>query len=118
MVTPFATIFLVFAFGLITGAYLPLALIYLVGFLRREHFGFAMVWKALVRLVIILVLLVLLFAALGLTMRLLGLKDLPDDASVGLGSGVLIGLAGGLILFVIGLIKGRRRTAVAQPHNA
>jgi hypothetical protein len=107
--TPFTTIFILLFFGIVSGAYLPLALIYLVGFVRRAHFGFGLIWKVLARLLVIAVLLILLFAALGFATDLMGLEKLPHDASLALGFGVLGGLFGGLILFVVGLIRGRSR---------
>ena len=119
VLSPFTTMFMLLAFGIVTGAYLPLALIYLVGFVRQKHFGFGLIWRLLARLLVIAVLLILLFAALGFALDLLGLKELPADASMALGFGVLGGLFGGLILFVIGLVRGRRHLTgeMSQPSG-
>lgn len=105
--------FIVLVFGVMIGAYLPLALFYLVSFFRREHLGFILIWRAAARLAVIVMLFLLIFAALGLAEKFLGLdlKTIDDKTSLYLGFGVIGSFLVGIILFVIGLARGRRRTA-------
>lgn len=111
MLTPVTINFILVAFGIIIGAYLPLALIYLVSFFRRERFGFILIWKTAVRLAVIALLLLLIFAALGFTEKLLSLnpKQLEQDSAAFLGFGFLGSFFVGIILFIIGLVRGRSR---------
>jgi hypothetical protein len=111
MLRPITINFIHLAFGVIFGAYLPLALIYLVSFFRRERFGFILIWKAAVRLAVIVLLFVLISAALGFTMRLLGvnLDELTDEGALFVGLGAAGSFWVGIILFIIGLVRGRRR---------
>jgi hypothetical protein len=109
--TSFTVNFLLLVFGVVIGVYLPLALFYLVSFFRREHLGFILIWRAAVRLAVIVLLFLLIFAAMGFTQQFLGLKETDDVAFMFLGLGVIGGFLVGIILFVIGLFRGRRRTA-------
>jgi len=111
MLGPTTINFILFAFGVIAGAYLPLALIYLVSFFRRQRFGFILIKKAAARLAVIALLLFLIFGALGFTLQLLGLKpeELTDEGALFLGSGFAGSFFVGIILFIIGLVRGRRR---------
>ena len=111
LTSSFTVNFVFTVFGVMIGAYLPLALFYLVSFFRREHLGFILIWRAAIRLAAIALLLLLIFAALGLTGRIVGLKEIGDVAYTFLGAGVGGGFLVGLILFVIGLIRGRSRIA-------
>jgi hypothetical protein len=116
MLRPITINFIFLAFGVINGAYLPLALIYLVSFFRRERFGFSLIWKAAARLAVITLLLCLILAALGATPLLLGLKEeeYKGEASVIMGFGFLGSFFVGIILFIIGLVRGRSRVVTGS----
>jgi hypothetical protein len=101
--------FIILALGVIIGAYLPLALIYLVSFFRQQRFGFVLIKKAAVRLGVIIVLFFLIFVALGLTNLLFGPEGITDEGDAYLGGGIAGGFFVGIILFIIGLVRGRRR---------
>jgi hypothetical protein len=110
MLTPFTVRFMLAVFGVVIGAYLPLALFYLVSFFRRERLRLVLIWRTIVRLGAIALLLLLIFLALGLTEEVLELK-LTEADSLSLGFGLFGGFLGGIVLFVIGLWRGRSRTA-------
>ena len=95
------------------GAYLPLALFYLVSFFRRERLGLILIWRAAVRLAVIFILLFLIFAGLGFAETLPGkpIEETIDEMSLYLGFGFFGGFLVGVILFVIGLVRGRTRAA-------
>ena len=111
MVRPITINFVLLVFGVIIGAYLPLALIYLVSFFRQQRFGSILISKAAARLAVIALLLFLIFAALGFTWELLGLTKhrLTDESVLFLGLGFAGSFFVGLILFIIGLARGRSR---------
>ena len=109
--TSFTVNFIFLVFGVMIGAYLPLALVYLVSFFRREHLGFILIWRAAVRLAVIVLLFFLVLAALGLTVQLLGLKETDEDAYMFLGLGSTGSFLVGIVLFVVGVVRGRRRIA-------
>ena len=68
-----------------------------------------MIRKAAARLAVIALLLFLIFAALGFTHQLLGLEELTDANALFLGLGFTGSFFGGIILFIVGLVRGRRR---------
>jgi hypothetical protein len=112
-----ATINIIFlAFGVIFGAYLPLAVIYLVSFFWRERFEFTM--KAAVRLALIVLLLFLISAACAVTGVLLGLEQLSDEAfneaCLFMGFGIVGSFLVSIILFIMGLARGRRRVGTGS----
>lgn len=109
--TSFAVKFILLVSGIMIGAYLPLALVYLVSFFRRERLGFILIWRAAVRLAAIALLFFLIFVALGLIVQLLGLKETDDDAYIFLGFGAMGGFLVGIVLFFVGFARGRRRIA-------
>jgi hypothetical protein len=113
MLRPTTINFILLAFGVIIGAYLPLALIYLVSFFRRQRFGVILIKKAAARLAVIALLLLLILAALGFTHDLLGLnpRQLEQEPATFLGWGFLGSFFVGIILFIIGLVRGRSRVA-------
>ena len=109
---PFTVHFISLVVGVMSGAYLPLALLYLVSFFRRERLGLILIWRAAVRLAVIFMLFFLIFGALGI----FEVSVLTEEAYVEeMGSYVTPGFGGGflvgVILFVIGLKRGRRRVA-------
>jgi len=104
--------FLCIASGVVTGAYLPLAVIYLMRFFRRERFGFILMLKAALRLVLIALLFCIIILAPILISRLFGLSDEASfKAFVFWASAFWGSLFIGIILFIIGLVRGRRRVA-------
>jgi len=114
MLTPITINFILFAFGVIAGAYLPLALIYLVSFFRREHFAFILIWKAAVRLAVIILLFVLISGALGFGLERLAPKGVTDEGGTFLAVGFLASFLVGIILFTIGLVRGRSRVVTGS----
>jgi hypothetical protein len=104
------------AFGVIFGAYLPLAVIYLVSFFWR--FGFTVIWKVVVRVWLIILLLFLISAAIAVTGVLLGLDQVSDkafnEACLFMGLGFLGSLFVGISLFIMGLARGRSRTVTGR----
>lgn len=111
LTSSFTVNFVFIVFGVMIGAYLPLALFYLVSFFRRKHLGFILIWQAAIRLAAIALLLFLIFATLGFIGKVVGLKETDDVAFAFLGAGVVGGFLVGIILFVIGLVRGRSRIA-------
>jgi len=111
MLTPTTINFILLAFGVIMGAYVPLALIYLVSFFRRERFGFILIRKVAARLVIIALLFFLICSAINFTGEPMGLNwnELDREPAEFLGYGFMGGFFVGIILFIIGLIRGRSR---------
>ena len=116
MLRPITINIIFLAFGVIFGAYLPLAVIYLVSYFRR--FGFTVIWKVVVRLWLIALLLFLISAAFAVTGALLGLEQVSDEtfneACLFMGFGFLGSLFVGIILFVTGLARGRSRTVAGR----
>jgi hypothetical protein len=111
------TINIVFlAFGVIFGAYLPLAVIYLVSFFRRS--GFTVIWKTAVRIALIALLLFLIAAAFAVTGVLLGAEQLSDElfneACLFMALGIVGSFLAGILLFVMGLARGRSRTVTGR----
>lgn len=107
--TSFTVKFIFLVFGVMIGAYLPLALFYLVSFFRREHLGYILIWRAAVRLAMIVMLFLLIFMALGFTAQFLAVKATDEETVLYLGLGIIGSFLVGIILFVIGLVRGRSR---------
>jgi len=103
-----------FAFGAILGIYLPLALAYVVGKFRRSHFSMQIAWKVTLRLATILFLYFVLLAILGTLLEVPQLAKQPEGISIWLGFGFIISFIAGIILFFIGLRRGRAQAASSQ----
>jgi hypothetical protein len=114
MIQSFTYRFIMTVFGVMVGAYLPLAIFYLVCFFRREHLGFVLFWRTLVRLGGIVLLFFLILAAFGLPLAFLepAQTELNAIDDLLLGFGAIGGFLGGIILFVIGLRRGRRQKSI------
>ena len=111
---PFTVNFISLVVGVMLGAYIPLALLYLISFFRRERLGLILIWRAAVRLAVIVILLFFIFMALGIFIASLpeeATEALGEEKAPYLGSGLVGGFLVGVILFVIGLMRGRRRVA-------
>lgn len=107
--TTLAFSLVVFVFGLIIGAYLPLFLFYLANFIRGGHFGLELLWQLVVRTSVALFLFLMLFAAFGFFLPLLKRVQWEEPyPSLLLGAGLFVGFLGGVVLFVIGFRRGRR----------
>lgn len=112
MLTSFTINLLYFVYGVLIGIYLPLAGLYLLRFARKTPFGFQLVWKASLRVVLILFCLLLLFGALGALIELSGgFPEYYEKYSAWLGWGVIFAFVTGTILFFVGVWKAWRARA-------
>ena len=115
MLSSLAILIVLFASGVIMAIYLPLALAYIVSIIRKTHFGMQMIWKVMLRLVTVLFVYIMLVGFLGLILDGLNLLDqgTPEE-DMALGFGFMIGFVVGIILFLIGILKGRVQAASSK----
>lgn len=119
MLTSFTLNLLYFVFGVLIGIYLPLAGLYLLRFFRNKTpSGFRLVWKASLRVVLILFCLFSLLFALGVLIEFSGgQSEYRLKYSEWLGWGVIFAFFIGTILFLAGLWKAWRARAVPPSRS-
>jgi hypothetical protein len=115
MLSTYTLKLLYFVFGVLIGIYLPLAGLNLFYFFRKTALGFRLLWKASLRLVLILLCLILLLGVLGFLIELTGgFSEYHLEYSAWLGWGVIFAFFAATILFFAGLWKAWRARAVQQ----
>ena len=115
MLSAFTLKLLYFVCGVLIGIYVPLAGLYLFHFFRKTALGFRLLWKASLRLVLILFCLILLLGVLAVLIELTGgQSEYQLKYSAWLGWGVIFAFFTGTILFFAGLWKAWRARAVQQ----
>jgi hypothetical protein len=115
MLTAFTLSLLYFVWGVLIGIYLPLAGLYFLHFVRKRPFGFRLVWKASLRVVLVLFGLCSLFFALGALIELSGgFSEYSLKYSAWLGWGAIFAFFAGTILFFAGVWKAWRARAAQR----
>jgi hypothetical protein len=113
MLTSSTLTLLNFLSGVLIGIYLPLVGLYFLRFVRKTPFGFRLVWKATLGVVLVLFgFFSLLVALVALLDSLGGLR--PESSSDWFGFGVIFAFFTGTILFSAGLWKAWRAHAVQR----
>jgi len=107
MLTSFTLSLVHFVIGIVTGIYLPLAVLYLVGFVRKGHFGLKLIWQAILRVFMVLFGFIMVMAALGFVEEMLGSPEQLEEYAVWIGFGLILGLFAGIVLFIVGLRRAR-----------
>jgi hypothetical protein len=105
MITSFTANITLFIIGIVVGIYTPLVIMYFVVFLRRANFTLSLIWQASWRIIIIAFLFLVIMAALGFAIDIFHVD--PDDDSLWLFWGTVVGFLTGLSLFAIGILRGR-----------
>ena len=115
MLTSFTLKLLYFVFGVLIGVYLPLAGLYFLRFVRKTPFGFRLVWKASLRVTLVLFGLLSLFLAGGVLIEFSGgMSEYYLKYSPWLGWGAIFGFFAGIILFFVGVWKAWRARAAQR----
>src|SRR5262249_2071162 len=103
-----------FLCGVLIGIYLPLAGLYFLRFVRKTPFGFRL-WKARLRVVLVLFGFLLVFMVIGVLRYLEGSPEAtPEEYVAWLGWGAIFGFFAGTILFFVGVWKGWRARAAQR----
>jgi hypothetical protein len=100
-----------FVLGAIVGIYLPLAGLYLFAFARRGHFGFALVWRTGLRLLLALFGFFMVLAVLGFAVDLSG-GNFKFTAWLGIGA--IVAFFTGTVLFFVGIWRAWKARARAR----
>jgi hypothetical protein len=105
--------------GFLIGSFIPLALLYLIIFVKKHRFSLRRFLGLVVRIILIPIVFIIVMAAVGLIMEWSGITpgELTDKAAGLLGSAAMFGLIGGSIAFLIGLKKGRGTTKRTQANE-
>jgi protein-S-isoprenylcysteine O-methyltransferase Ste14 len=113
MLSSLAMSIVLFGVGVLIGIYFPLALAYVRGKFRGSYFSMKIAWKIMLRLAAILFLFFLLLAIFGLFLSTQLAKQFEHN-SIWLGFGIMAGFIAGIILFFIGLRRGRAQAVSSQ----
>lgn len=100
--------------GTLLGISSPGLLLYLAILIKRNKFGLMLIKKILIKIFIAFCIIVFLFILVGVADTLLGIKkeNIPEAAYAALGFGVIIGFIIGVVILIVGVVRGIK--AVAQ----